>query len=203
MKVSTTVIAGVALVAFAIIVLRDYLPALLWASVLAVATWPTYRKFKTIRSTNSWQRIGAPLMGTAAVALVIAIPVAVAALVVGREAHSLILWVGTVQREGMAVPASMGRIPFFGNYVASWWQDNLAQPGAASDLLGRVGAVQLLGLTRSFGIEILRRVIQFLITLLTLFFLFRDGGSIGQRVALLGRRMFGVRSTHILRHIVA
>ncbi|HKD47668.1 MAG TPA: AI-2E family transporter [Rhizomicrobium sp.] len=202
LKISTTVIAGVALVAFAIIVLRDYLPALLWASVLAVATWPTYRKFKLARANNGWQRIAAPLIATTTVALVIAIPVAIAALVVAREAHSLILWVGTVQHDGVQVPSAIGRVPFFGSYVARLWQHNLAQPGAASDLLGRIGAVQLLGLTGSFGIEILRRLAQFVLTLLTLFFLFRDGDTLSYRVMCLGRRMFGIRSTNILKHIV-
>ncbi len=72
MKVSATVVAGVALVAITVAVLGMYLPSLLWAAVLAIAIWPTYRKLEERRKTRVWRKIVAPVIATTIVALVIA-----------------------------------------------------------------------------------------------------------------------------------
>ena len=202
MKVSATVVAGVALLACTIVVLYSYLPALLWAAVLAVAIWPPYHKLKTLHINNGWQRICAPVLATTAVALVIATPVALAAIAFGREAHSLVQWAGAARHDGIQMPLVVGHLPLVGGYIANWWQTNLAPPEAAADLIRRIGPAQLLGWTRSFGAEILHRAIEFLITLVTLFFLFRDGESINRRIAKLGRGVFGSRSARILNQIV-
>jgi predicted PurR-regulated permease PerM len=201
-KVSATVVASSTLLACTVVVLYGYIPALLWATVLTVAIWPAYRKLENWRSGNGWKRIGAPLLATVAVAVVIAIPVALAALVFGREAHSLMQWAGNVEHTGIEMPSVVGRLPIIGAYAANWWQANLAPPDAAAELIRRIGPGLFLGWTRSFGAEILRRSLQFLITLVTLFFLFRDGDNIKGRLASLGRRVFGLRSNRILDQIV-
>ena len=203
MKVSATVVAVSALLACTVVVLFSYLPALLWATVLTIAIWPAYRKLENWHSGNGWKRIGAPLLATTAVALVVAIPIALAALAFGREAHSLMQWARSVQHTGIEMPSVIGGLPLIGPYATNWWQANLASPDAAADLICRIGPGPFLGWTRSFGAEILRRALQFLITLVTLFFLFRDGESINGRLAKLGHRVFGGRSARILNQIVA
>ena len=203
MKVSATVVASVALVAITVAVLGMYLPSLLWAAVLAIAVWPIYGKLEERRKTSVWRKIVAPMIATTLVALVIATPIAIAALVFGRETQSLLQWAAIARHDGLPTPAILTHIPFVGNYIAEWWTANLASPDAATSLLGRIGPAQLLGWTRSFGVELLRRFLEFLVTLLTLFFLFRDGDSIYRRAVTLGRRIFGLRSTRVLSNILA
>ena len=56
---------------------------------------------------------------------------------------------------------------------------------------------------RQYGGEAVRRLVIFLFTLLTLFFIFRDGGSLGEKLQALSDRAIGVRGQRIARHMVA
>jgi predicted PurR-regulated permease PerM len=59
-----------------------------------------------------------------------------------------------------------------------------------------------LGLTRNLGPEIVHRALLFAITLLTVFFLFRDGETLWTRFNDLGQKVFGSRSISIAAHVI-
>jgi predicted PurR-regulated permease PerM len=56
---------------------------------------------------------------------------------------------------------------------------------------------------REYGGEIVRRLVIFLFTLLTLFFLFRDGSSLAEQMRTLSDRVIGVRGERIGGHMIA
>jgi predicted PurR-regulated permease PerM len=55
---------------------------------------------------------------------------------------------------------------------------------------------------RQYGGEVLHRVVIFLFTLLTLFFLFRDGSALANQMRALSDRVFGARGEAIGRHMI-
>jgi len=88
--------------------------------------------------------------------------------------------------------AVVGRMPFFTQQIIDWWSANLAAPGAITELLGRSADTgQFARLTQEVGVIIARRLTFFLFTILTLFFLFRDGVTLGKRFHTFAHRLLG------------
>jgi predicted PurR-regulated permease PerM len=188
-RIATSVV-DIALVLLGIWVLRGFMSALAWAVVLTLATWPLYERFQALFSPERRRNV-APALFTLVIALVFIIPFGVAVVEIWREVRSVLHWVTDVERDGVPVPAMVGRLPFLSQQIADWWRANLAEPGAITDLLGRTDTGQYARLTQEIGIIIARRLTFFLFTILTLFFLFRDGLSLAKRFRTFAHRLLG------------
>jgi len=193
-QINATVAALGALALCAAFVLSRILPAILWAFVLAIALWPTFRRVQKWRPSRAWHRIGAPAALTLLVGILVAAPVGFAAIEIVREADAFLAWINLARAHGVAEPVAISQLPWIGSYASAWWHGNLATPEAASAFFVGVSPRNLLGLTRNLGPEFLHRALLFAITLLTLFFLFRDGEDLGERALPIAERAFGPRS---------
>ncbi|HEX7968831.1 MAG TPA: AI-2E family transporter [Stellaceae bacterium] len=182
-------------------ILRHFLPALAWATVLAIGTWPLYSRFAGVLPGDGRKSILAPLLFTLLVGVVFVLPLTLFALEVGREALVLVRWARSVAQTGVAVPEALGHIPF-GGYVAQWWQTNLADPAAARELIGRIDRSVVMEWTRSIGIQLLGRSTILIFTLMVLFFLYRDGVALIHQLAALAVRAFGPTGERLGRHVV-
>ena len=201
-QTAATVTAAGALALCLVVVLWRILPAVLWAGILTIALWPSYSRVYVWRSSQLWQRLVAPLLFTVLVGLMVAAPVVLAALEIGRETQAGMAWIENARQVGVPIPAGISDLPWVGTRIADWWKTNLADPADAAILFGQVGPGQLLGLTRSVGPLVLHRTLLFVVTLMTLFFLFRDGKSLAKNLQQIGRTVLGARSGPIARHVV-
>lgn len=201
-QINATVAAGGVLLLCAVFVMSRILPGVLWAFVLAIALWPSFLKLRSWRASRRWQRVGAPLLLTLLIAVLVAAPLTFAAVEVVRESESFMIWMNDVRGSGLPVPPAVSQVPWVGGLLGSWWQSNLATPDAAAGFFASLGPRSLLGLTRNFGPEVLHRALLFGITLLTLFFLFRDGEALADRVLPLAEKTFGARSRQIAEHVI-
>jgi len=180
-----------ALAAVALYILWDFLPALVWATVFAVATWPLYMRFCRLTHGQREGAIVAPLAFTLAIGALFTVPLVLVAIELGRETLFVAHWLPSLEETGLPVPAWVGEFPFFGRYLSQWWQDNLADPGAATDLLGRLDRSMVIEWTRTLGTQLVRRSTVLVFTLLTLFFLYRDGLVLLRQVETLVLRLVG------------
>ncbi|HWY64989.1 MAG TPA: AI-2E family transporter [Rhizomicrobium sp.] len=201
-QINATVAAAGALALCAVFVLSRILPAILWAFVLAIALWPTFQRVLRWKASRFWQRIGAPAALTLLIALVVAAPVGLAAIEMVREGDAFLAWINEARLHGVPLPAAVAQLPWFGDAASGWWQDNLATPEAAAEFFGGVNPRNLLGLTRNLGPEIFHRALLFAITLLSLFFLFRDGEALGEQALPLAEKAFGPKSRPIASHVI-
>jgi predicted PurR-regulated permease PerM len=201
-QINATVAAAGALALCAAFVLSHILPAILWAFVLAIALWPSFQRVRRWRPSQAWQRIGAPAALTLLIGIVVTAPVGLAAIQTVREADELLAWINAARLHGVREPATLAQLPWLGGYASSWWQSNLSTPDAATVFFAGVSPRGLLGLTRNLGPEILHRALLFAITLLTLFFLFRDGEKLGQHALPVAEKAFGPRSRPIAFHVI-
>ena len=183
-------------------ILRDFLPALAWAVVLSIALWPTYQRLLRILPVNGG-RVVAPLILTLAVGIVFLAPLVLLGIAIAQETHFVIRLVVAARHNGLAVPDWIGQLPIVGPSIADWWRTNLADPIMADALFGRLNPRMVAESAREYGGEVARRMVIFLFTLLTLFFLFRDGGSLAEKLRALSDRVIGVRGQRIGRHMVA
>lgn len=202
LQISATVAAIAALALCAFLLLATILPGILWAFVLSIALWPTFLRVRNWRHNQGWQQIGAPLALTALIGFLVALPIALGTLATIREAQSLAVWINHARQNGVAMPETINNIPWVGSRIGEWWQENLTSPSEAERFFRQVGPGSILGLTRNLGPDILHRALLFAVTLITVFFLFRDGEELWLRFRDLGQRVFGTRSAAIASHVI-
>lgn len=193
---------GVALAGAAIYTLRSFLPALAWAAVFAIAIWPSYDRAQR-RWTPGKHNILLPACFTLAVALVFIVPLALVGLQFGREAQSLYHVIESVQRDGLPVPAWIAHLPFGADSAAAWWRENLADPDDAQELVRRLHHGGMLEWGQHIGFQLVHRAVLFGFTILTLFFLFRDGTRLTEQLRRASHAMFGPRGERVGLQIVA
>jgi predicted PurR-regulated permease PerM len=194
------VFLAVALVLLGLWVLHRFLPALVWAVVLTIALWPIYRRLLRALPGHR-QRVLAPLLFTLLVGLVFVIPFTYVAVEGARETRVVVQFLTEAEHHGIAVPEWIPQIPLVGHPVEDWWRANLSDPGAAQELLGRISTRSLAESARQYGGEIVHRLILFGFTLLTLFFLFRDGAAFNRQLLVLSNRLFGAGGERLGRHM--
>ena len=67
-------VVTVALAGLGVWILWDFLPALIWATVFAIATWPLYVRFERHVAHGSGHSIAAPLIFTLLIGLLFLVP---------------------------------------------------------------------------------------------------------------------------------
>ena len=181
--------------------LWGFLPALAWAAVFAVALWPLYRR--VLARTGAGRATLVSAAFTLGVALVFVVPVVLVGVQIAREAQAASEWVRTAQEKGIPEPDALQELPVGQAQVGAWWQQNLADPGAARALLQRVSHGRAGSAGREVGEQVARRLTQFAFMLLTLFFLFRHGEVVSAQLRRAATRTFGARGEQIGMQIIA
>ena len=189
------------LVLLGLYTLRNFISALAWASIFAIALWPLYRQ--VVRRFGAGRGVLWPSVFTLAVALVFVVPLVLVGLQLAREAHQATQWARGAQQHGIPVPGFVHRLPGGQTQIESWWQRNLADPAGARALLERTTHGRVEGASRMIAAQVARRSTLFVFTLLTLFFLFREGHDLTQQLRRAGKRAFGPGGERVALQIIA
>jgi predicted PurR-regulated permease PerM len=182
-----------ALLALGIWIIWDFLPALAWAVVVAIAIWPLFE----LSQLHHWNRTAAAAIFTLLIGVIVIVPLTVLGFEIGHEAVVTVQWIRAAEREGIQAPDWLARLPLMGSSVTDWWQSNLSEPLAAANLLGRIDRNWLIEWTRVLGLQLVRRFTILLFTFLTLFFLFRDGEKLVRQSWVVVDRFFGTTGTRL------
>jgi len=167
----------------------SFLPALVWATIMAVALWPLYLAFAT-------RVLGGP-SGAAAfaftvlVALILVTPLALAVYEVAQQSDLLADWLKRARESGVEVPDWIARLPIAAGSMEQWWRANLSDPKAATEWLKSVNADNVSDLFRTLGGQLVHRLFLLFFSLLALFALLRSGRSITSRFLETCDRLFG------------
>jgi predicted PurR-regulated permease PerM len=182
-----------ALVGLGIWIIWDFLPALAWAVVVAIAIWPLFERARLRR----WNRTAAAAAATLLIVLILIVPLIVLGVEIGRQAVATAQWIREAERVGVPAPEWLARLPLIGSYLSDWWLSNLSEPLEAANLLGRIDRSWLIEWTRVLGVQLFHRLTILVFTLLTLFFLFRDGESVLGQASVVVDRFFGATGTRL------
>lgn len=193
---------AVGLLLLGMYMLEGFLRALVWAGVLAIATWPLYVRTQR-RFGAGRHNILLPLLFTAAITLLFVVPLALVAMQLGHEIRVVAGVLADVRANGMAAPDWLARLPFGTAQATAWWSENLTDPADAQALIGRVDRAQVMGFSRQFGAQLAHRGVLFAFTLTTLFFLFRDGPGLANQMRIASRRLLGPHGETLGRQIIA
>ena len=195
------ILLAIALVGLGAWIVHRFLAALAWAGVLAIALWPLHRRL-ALALPGGKSRILAPLLVTLAVGLVFSVPFIYVAIEGAREVRVVVHFLGEAEHNGIPVPEWVPQLPLAGRYAEEWWRTNLSDPNAAQELLGRIHPRSLAASARFYGAEIIHRLIIFGFTLLTLFFLFRDGTLFSRQLLRASDRLLGPDGERVGRHMM-
>lgn len=195
-------ILGLVMTALGVFILEGFVRSLVWAAIFAVALQPLYtraeRRFPTLRRTSVL-----PALFTLGVVLVFVLPLGLLIVQLAREASALSHLAVEYQKTGVPVPDFLGQLPGVGNAAQGWWRDNLSDPKDIEALVGHLNRANLLDYSRTFGSNLLRRVVLFVFMILTLFFLFRDGDTLVEQMYRVANRTFGHHGGAMGAQIVA
>ncbi len=183
-------------------ILHEFLPALAWAVVLAIALGPLYARLER-RFPPGRHNIVLPSLAVLAVALVFLVPLVVLGVQAAREAHDVADFVRKAEESGIPAPEFLSHLPYGAAQATAWWNDNLGHAQAGSELLHRFDNGKVIGASRNVGKEVIHRVVLFGFSLVALFFLFRDRQTVQRQTLAACDRLFGPRGERIGRQMVA
>jgi predicted PurR-regulated permease PerM len=195
-------VLGLSLAALGAYILQGFLRALIWGAIFALAVWPLYTRVRR-RWPARGHNIILPAVFTLAVTLVFLIPLVAFGIQIGREGASAVRMALEYQRTGIPVPDLLAHLPIGGRTLIGWWQANLSDPASLSALVGRINREQVVTYSESIGTRVLHRGASSVFTLLALFFLLRDGETIGAQLYRAATRAFGERGRIVGAQAVA
>lgn len=179
---------SIVLLASAAWLLHGFIPAMLWAVVIGIATWPL-RQLVEVRARLGDTGVAAVM--TSLVAVLLFFPIGYALFHAAIEASTVAHWILAAQKTGIAVPEWLPGIPRVGGPAADWWRENLSDPGALSALIGQNDHATLSEFVRRFSTQIAHRLVTLIFTIVVIFFLYRDGRELSRKTLGLLNRLAG------------
>jgi predicted PurR-regulated permease PerM len=183
----TGLIAVGALALAGLYTLRDFLPSIAWAVVIAIGIWPAFQRLRSRWPRH--RRLLLPAAIVVAILLLIALPLLAIIGPAFQDGRAAMRWIEQSRIVGLAPPAFLHQLPY-GAQLTEFWRNNLGQPGAISALAGASHA-RVLELGRHFGAAAARRLATVGFMLLVLFFLLRDADSVTGQLRVAGLRTIG------------
>jgi predicted PurR-regulated permease PerM len=188
-RILLAVLALGGLIAASLWVLRPFLPALVWATMIVVATWPTMRAAQ--RRLAGRRGLAVALM-TAAMLVIVIAPIAVAIVVVVDHADEVVEWSkGVIVDAASGPPRWVGNLPLVGEKVATEWTKLAAgQPEDVAAQIGpyvRAAGTWIVFKAGSLGLLLL----QLLLTVVVAAMLYAHGETVASGVRAFARRLAG------------
>jgi len=196
-------IAGALVLLLSFWILRSFVVPLAWASIVALASWPVYRRFAN-RLPKRFASTWTPLLFTALVSLSVLGPIVFAFGALVAQARTWVPQLVAAEKQGLAPPGWLEDVPAIGGWLVDQWDAILGTPGGIALWLQRADARSIFGWAGSLGEFIGLHLFIVSFTVLALFFLYRDGEALAGRIRRTLEPRLGPRGAFYLdRAIVA
>jgi predicted PurR-regulated permease PerM len=191
------VLAIVTLIALTIWVLKPFLASTIWASMIAIATWPLMTRLQ------GWlwgSRAAATTVMTLALLLLLVVPLVLVIGTIAANADGLVKWAATLQSFTMPLPPEwLGRLPVVGEPIVEGWRrlanSRLADLATTAAPYVAAAIVWLAGALQGFGFLML----QFLLTVAIAGVMYAKGEHAGEALLKFGRRLAGDDGDRVIR----
>lgn len=187
----------VLLVALGLWMVSGFLPALIWAVVIAIAIDPLVDRTEARFPTTSRSLIA--LLFTLAFAFLVIAPIGFGIAQGARESHDIFAWIAQARHDGVPPPAWIAMLPLGSGELTNWWRDHFADPVTATAYLDGLQHTLIATNGALIGKGIAHRSVIFGFTVLTLFFLVRDRDAIVAQCRHASEKMLGPTGERIGR----
>lgn len=182
----------VGIVAITLFIAQKFLPSLIWAAVIVIATYPVYQRWQ--KWFGSWQNTSAFLF-TAILGLFLLVPVSWLIGILVKELQWFIGFLQVLNKDGGEVPPFLHTLPWIGDDLAKYWVENIGKPGKVGEFLSNIHVTlaPTSYYVKTIGFNLAHRSFQVGFTLLTLFFFYRDGDQLIRQINQVGKYCLGER----------
>jgi predicted PurR-regulated permease PerM len=141
------------------------------------------------------------LLFTFLTGLVLLVPIALAAHQIAQGSDTFAQSLNRLHESGITVPVWLVRLPIAGEYLDVWWHANLSNPDVLEQWLRGVNTENITAWTSTLGCVLLHRLFLFLITLIALFLVLRDGLWLADHALAIAGRTLGSPGERLVRKI--
>jgi predicted PurR-regulated permease PerM len=170
-------------------ILRPFLPSLLWAVMIVVATWPLMLGVQA----RLWNRRGLAVAGmTLALLLVFIVPFSLAVGTIVENADQIADWAKSLKALALTAPPDwVGRIPLAGPKFSAAWQEiaSAGQEGLLARLTPYAGKLVQWFAAQAGSVGMM--AVQFLLTVGIAAILYSKGETIAEGLLRFVRRLAG------------
>jgi predicted PurR-regulated permease PerM len=179
------------LIAASLWIMRPFLAALIWATMIVVATWPV------LVSLQRWlggRRVLAIVVMTIAMLLVFVLPFWIAISTLADYSDEIGSWTKSLQLVTIPQPpAFVDRVPVVGPKVAAYWRDAASEGWTALIAKLQPYVVQIAKWAAAEAGSIGMLIVQFLLTIIIAAVMYANGESAATGVRRFGYRLAGAR----------
>jgi predicted PurR-regulated permease PerM len=179
---------AIALALLATWMLWAFLPALAWAGVLAIATWPLYSLCHP-HIGRTWTAAGLVL----GLAVGLLVPIYIFGAEAAREAAAALEWLQHLKPNDVVLPQWLAKMPLIGAHIAAWPREISA--GLNIGMIAEWG--------QSLGAQLISRLLTLFIAVVILFCIYRDGDSFLGQISTVIDRLFGRAVQRLAMNMVA
>jgi predicted PurR-regulated permease PerM len=187
---------AIALALLATWMLWAFLPALAWAGVLAVATWPLYNRCHP--------HIGRTWTATLLVlglAVGLLVPIYIFGAEAVREAAVALEWLQNLKSKNAAPPDWLLKIPLIGIYLSGWLKTFISTWPREISAGPNIATIAEWG--QLLGAQLIWRFLTLFIALVILFCIYRDGDSFLGQASTVIDRLFGRAVQRLVMNMTA
>ncbi len=179
-----------------LVVLRPFVSAILWATVLSYTTWPLLLR---LERWMGGRRVLAALVMTTLIALVMVLPFVVAGVTLAENVSRLEELFRILQGGlPLTAPRWVGGLPWIGPAAERAWPGFAQDTGWISNTLKTAG----LGAGKwllTHGIDFAKGIMQLVLSVVIVFVFYRDGERVTARIAAGAQRIAGDVSQRLLQ----
>lgn len=182
----------VGIIALALFIIHRFIPSMVWASIIVIATYPLYQKWRQFFGERD--NIAA-FTFTTLLSLLFLLPLSWLVGILVKESQLFINFLQQINREGGAAPDLFKNFPMFGAELVAYWDEHIGKPGNLREMLSNwhVTLTPTGYYLKAIGFNLAHRSVQVGFTLLSLFFFYRDGDKLLVQVHQVGEYCFGDR----------
>jgi predicted PurR-regulated permease PerM len=178
-------------------ILRPFLAAAIWATMIVVATWPAMVWLQA----RLWRRRGLAVAAmTVILLLVFVVPLALAVGTIVSNADELVVLLRSLAAFRMPTPPDwIAGLPFIGAKVVLAWEQAAASgvEGLMARLMPYAGSVTKWFVAEAGNVGFL--FVQFLLTLVLAALMYARGEAAASEAGRFGRRLAGERGEHAVQ----
>jgi len=175
-------------------IMRLFIPSLIWAVMIVVATWPIMLKVETWL----WGKRGLAVAAmTITMLLLFIVPFSLAMVVIIDNADSTVAWVQSFQTRALpTLPGWVTGIPILGPKLAAAWGSLITGPeGVSARLAPYAGKLLAWFLSQAGSVGII--VLEFLLTVIIAAIFYATGEKASTGVIRFARRLGGHRGEEV------
>lgn len=157
---------------------HSFAKPIITAFIIAIITWPYYSKL--LNYLDQRHKTAASIATIAAIIFLVT-PLGILTSYTIKEVISFLAWAVSANATGVAAPEWFASIPWAGEWLVEKWDEHLSAPGMIGEITQLFGSQNIGSLYRNLiatSGSILHILLTLTFTLITLFFLYKDGASL-------------------------